>query len=658
MLIMKYLNNIKLSLVTAVFVCTGTVFTGCEDDLTISGSTDKLETVDGVYGYVRSAAGARELTPITLFGDKAGTGHLFFELTKAAEQDVTVTFKIDKDALEAYNEANNTSYEMYPVDKLSLANDGKITVKAGEKKSASMELNINAGGTIGTTYAVAVSATADGGATVSTNNQTYIYLVKPQPAYPVRGTARDVKTLCFVEVNNENILNCGEYTMAKDGTPFFDVVSIFAANINVDSKTGRAHIFCNDQVSFLLKNADQIIRPLQAKGIKVNMTILGNHDESGMSSLSKEAAEDFAKELKAYADIYGLDGFDFDDEYSNYSENPSPGFEERSSANYCRLIYECRKIMPDKLLGIYEYLLYDAPNGSVEGKSAGELVDYMCYGTYQRYAKGREENFTGLPKSKYGPYSLKINNEYNGGWSGFNQETIQDLKDAGYGLQVFYNPEPRIYSYDHYFTAVSKVLYNDEVEWTGKYYNRTDFTSIQGTKLAYESYLGEWAATSSNSLYIYIDEDNNPRWWDWSGSQKFNVRIEEKEAGKSYYIYGWGTYPEITEKYPLVAEYDAVKGYISIYPQVIHEGDAADPETWEVHWGTYAGSGANCYWRAYPQYANYAIEGSINLDGSFGLVGVGNRWGLDPYHEVDGTLVVPHMDVKYHITENYTLVKN
>ena len=66
MLIMKYLNNIKLSLVAAVFVCTGTVFTGWEDDLTISGSTDKLETVDGVYGYVRSAAGARELTPITL----------------------------------------------------------------------------------------------------------------------------------------------------------------------------------------------------------------------------------------------------------------------------------------------------------------------------------------------------------------------------------------------------------------------------------------------------------------------------------------------------------------------------------------------------------------------------------------------------------------
>ena len=651
---MKYMNNIKLGLLAAIFACAGTVLTSCEDDITINAvDTGKLDTVDGVYGYVKSAAGARELTPISLFGDKAGTGHLYFELSKAAEKDITVTFKVDAAALEAYNTTHGTSYTMYPADKLSLANGGTVTIKAGEKKSSGVELTINAGGSIGGTFAVAVSATANDGVEISANNQTYVYLVKPLAAIP-DSKKGDVRTFCFVEVNNESILNCGEYTMKGSNKPFFDVVSIFAANINVDSETGRAHIFCNDQVSFLLKNADQIIRPLQAKCIKVNMTILGNHDESGMSSLSKEAAEDFAKELKAYADIYGLDGFDFDDEYSKYPENPSPGFEERSSANYCRLMYECRKIMPDKLLGIYEYLLYDAPNGSVEGKSAGELVDYMCYGTYQRYAKGREENFAGLPKSKYGPYSLKINNEYNGGWSGFNQETIQDLKDAGYGLQVFYNPEPRTFSYDHYFTAVSKVLYNDEVEWTGKYYERTGFSAINGTKSAYESYLGEWAATSSNSLYVYVDEENNPRWWDWGGSQKFNIRIEEKEAGKSYYVYGWGTYPEITNKYPLVMEYSDYDGSLSIScPQTIHEADEADPITWEMRLGTY---GKVNVWTFYD-YTN-PISGSINVSGTINMTGPGNRWGIDPCHDVDGTFVPPHMDVKYHITENYTLVKN
>ena len=158
-----------------------------------------------------------------------------------------------------------------------------------------------------------------------------------------------------MEVNDENILNCGEYVMKESGKPFFDVVSIFAANINVDSESGRVHIHCNDQVSFLLKNADKFIRPLQAKGIKVNMSILGNHDEAGMGNLSQAAAADLAKELKAFVDIYGLDGIDFDDEYTDYKENPSPGFEQRSRENYCRLISECRKVMPDKLLGIYEY---------------------------------------------------------------------------------------------------------------------------------------------------------------------------------------------------------------------------------------------------------------------------------------------------------------
>ncbi|MCD8184235.1 MAG: hypothetical protein LUE99_15450 [Bacteroides sp.] len=70
---MKYVNHIKSGLLAMTFACVGSVFTGCEDDITINASDPgKLETVDGMYGYVRSAAGARELTPITLFGDKAG----------------------------------------------------------------------------------------------------------------------------------------------------------------------------------------------------------------------------------------------------------------------------------------------------------------------------------------------------------------------------------------------------------------------------------------------------------------------------------------------------------------------------------------------------------------------------------------------------------
>lgn len=664
---MKYINHIKSGLLAMAFACAGICFTGCEDDVVINtGDLGKLDNVDGMYGFVKSAAGARNLTPIAVFGDNAATGHLYFELSKAAEQDVTVTFKIDEEALNAYNAAHGTSYKMYPTNQLSLANGGTTTIKAGEQKSASVELNINAGGSIGETYAVAVSASANNGVEVSSNNQTYIYLVKPMAAIPNNIRKGDVLTMCFVEVNDESILNCGEYTMKESGKPFFDVVTIFAANMNVDSKTGRVHIYCNDQVSFLLQNADKFIRPLQAKGIRVNMTILGNHDEAGMGNLSPEAAADFAKELKAYMDIYGLDGVDFDDEYTLYNDEPSPGFLPRSRANFARLIYECRKQMPNKLLGIYEYRsdFLDSPTGTVEGKTVGELVDYITYGYYQnqadymRYGKGREANFEGLPKSKFCPTPLKINDQLNGGWSYFRADYIQDMKDSGYGLQMFYNPKPQIYNYCHFFTEISSILFNDEVEWSGVYYTRTETTPIKGNPVyGYADLIGEWSAVSSNSLYMYIDENNNPRWWDWGGQQNFSVRIEEKEAGKSYYVYGWGSYPEITDKYPLVMEYN--DGNLSIpVPQIIHQGDDADPITWQMCWGTYGK--INVWNFSADEEHTTPISGAMDknqVTGTIRLNGIGNRWGIDPCHESEGTLVPLHMDVKYHITENYTLVK-
>ena len=239
----------------------GAVFTACEDDLTISTGNDNIfETVDGTYGSVRSAAGAKQLTTIAIKDNKAGAGHLFFELSKNAETDVQVTFKIDADALAAYNAANSTNYQMYPTDKLSLENGGKVTIAAGCKRSESLELDINPGGTVGTTYAVAISATAGNGVEVSSNTQSYIYLVENLGVTPDPATKGDIKNLVYVEVNNESPLNAGEYMV--DGVPFFDIVSIFAANINLDSD-GRPYIFCNDQVSFVLANADKIIRPLQ-----------------------------------------------------------------------------------------------------------------------------------------------------------------------------------------------------------------------------------------------------------------------------------------------------------------------------------------------------------------------------------------------------------
>ena len=171
--------------------------------------------------------------------------------------------------------------------------------------------------------------------------------------------------MCYIEVNNENPLNAGEYTLSN-GEPFFDIVSIFAANINLDSD-GKPYIYCNEQVSYVLHNADKIIRPLQEKGIKVHLSILGNHDDAGMRSLSEAGAKAFAKELKYYVDIYGLDGIDFDDEYYSYAEGSFKGSAQSGTGvvastaectpeNYTNLLKACREELPKEegiAFGIY-----------------------------------------------------------------------------------------------------------------------------------------------------------------------------------------------------------------------------------------------------------------------------------------------------------------
>lgn len=657
---MKYKNYIRIGLLAIAFGTVTSVFTACEDDVVIPNKDNsKLETVDGVYGMVKSLAGARELTPISVFGDQAATGHVYFELTKAADKDVTVTFTVDQAALDAYNAANGTSYTMYP--HVTLANGGTATVKSGEKKSAPVELTIQAGGSVGSTYAVAVSAIANDGVEISAANQMYVYLVKPQPAIP-DSRKGDILTHCFVEVNDENILNLGEYTMKESGKPFFDVVSIFAANINQDAETGRVRVFCNDKVSFLLENVDKYIRPLQAKGIKVVMTILGNHDEAGMGNLSEAAAKDFAQELKAFLDIYGLDGIDFDDEYTNYNNsNPGPGFEKRSRANFARLVYECRQVFGNKLIGVYEYGSLDSPDGEVEGVKVGDIVDYMTYGYYQNQnpggAFGREKShFDNLPKSKYAPLPWKINDELNGGWDGFDKSKFQRVKDEGYGIQMFYNAKPLKYQYYVLLSEISEVLFDDEVEWSGKYWSRTG-EAYQGKMIGYEELIGEWEVTSTNSLFTYVDEDGNPRWWDWKGSQQFkeNVIIEKDEDGTGYIVYNWGTFPEITGKYPMHCDYH--NGALLIYPQIIHEGDAEDPATYKMHFGTYNSNEA-FQWEAYPRYDNYSMEGDIAPNGDMRIYGVGKQWAINPYKYVNDAIetdIFP--EIPYFVCENYTLIK-
>ena len=601
---MKYTRFIKSSFWIALLACTSNVFTACEDDITISSENNSFGNIEGNFGYVKSAAGAKALTAIAINGDKHGTGHLYFELNKATNKDITVTFKVDESALNTYNQVNGTNYPMYPTDKLSLENEGITTIPAGKRKSSSVELDIQPGGTIGTRYAVAVSATASDGIETSSNNESYIYLVTPQATLPNTEKGR-VKTICYIEVN---ILNAGEYTMENSKKPFFDIVNVFAANIRLNEE-GKPYVHCNPQVTFVLENADKLIRPLQQKGIKVHLTILGDHTPAGMRSLGDEAAKDFAKELKSYVDIYGFDGISFDDEWSNYEQvGGHPGLVVPSQEQYSRLIYECRQIMPDKQIGVYWCKQENGepsinyPLGEIEGKDVNDLLDYTVFGNYNLW-----NELSHIDKTKQCPYAINVteDNFYP------NSVYLSKIKNE-WGYFAIYNLKAsKVYSSK--FNEIGQTLYNDNIIWTEQVYGRTDFTPSRSSAIKdYNYYLGNWKISTAQQ-YNWTGS----KWENKFSKMEFNIRIEENIKNESYYVYGWAPYGKLLEQYPLTMLYtNSDTNPLSIpMPQVLHYSDATDPLMWKMCWAT-PGRTANSWTVGGKEGEFRAI---LNSDGSITL---------------------------------------
>jgi hypothetical protein len=132
---------------------------------------------------------------------------------------------------------------------------------------------------------------------------------------------KDVVHMTYVEVNSNSIANAGCFIRSDTGKPFFDIVSIFAANIN-GKEPNSPELYFNPNVEKYLQGDLSIVRDLQKKGIKVIMTFLGNHFPAGWCCMTDEAAiQRFARKLVEFTIQYQFDGFDIDDEYSTCGGN-------------------------------------------------------------------------------------------------------------------------------------------------------------------------------------------------------------------------------------------------------------------------------------------------------------------------------------------------
>lgn len=312
--------------------------------------------------------------------------------------------------------------------------------------------------------------------------------------------------ICYVEVNNNNLLNAGAYKLQTSNNYLFNVVNIFAANINYDTSRGRAYLYSNNNVTKVLTNADTYIKPLQQKGMKVVLTILGNHQGAGICNFpTREAAKDFALQLANTVNTYGLDGIDFDDEYSEYGNN---GTGQPNDSSFVMLVQELRALLPNKLITFY-YYGPAASRLSWNGSRVGDNVNYSWNAMYGTFSA---PNVPPLTKAQISPAAVWLGNTSNSTTTSLASQT----KTGGYGLYLWYDLKGT--NQASQLSAGTQTLYGEQTVLSGTLQSWTAGTNcdapigLSTSNLTGTSAKLNWTAVGTNTYDIDYKAASSTTW--------------------------------------------------------------------------------------------------------------------------------------------------
>lgn len=315
------------------------------------------------------------------------TASVSVSVAEAAAEDIVVELTLDLPYVNEYAFINDDSYAAIPEQAVTFAAN-ELTIAAGATESETVELTIDGSALgFGEGYLVPILATVkSGAASFAMDAKRVNYVI-------MKSNPRTTKQVVYIEVNDCNPLNVLEYNL-EDGTPFFDAVILFAANINYDAVNDVVYLHNNPNVQALLDNSETYIQPLRKKGIKVYLGLLGNHDAAGLAQLSDWGAQEWAKEVAQACKTYKLDGVNLDDEYSQSPDLNNPWFTSRSSAAAARLAYELKVAMKEACywpteVSFFEWgSIYNTPTIQVDGQTITQsqyvdfvVADYMSYVT-------------------------------------------------------------------------------------------------------------------------------------------------------------------------------------------------------------------------------------------------------------------------------------
>ena len=439
--------------------------TSCEDAIVRSDSESPYADMIRLEGKLVDVETLRNSAVVEMRADEY-TADVMFKLSTRPNKGVDIRVAVDEAYAQTYNTLHETDYELFPTANVSLNNGGAYVLAPDDQKLPDIRVTLTAFADMqeDQTYIVPLTVTTTTeGVTLSEDMQHMVLLVKDLRGLPTPDKGPDAVTnVLYFEVNDVNPLNALEF-VTESGKYFFDHVVLFAANINWDAERNRVYVYNNPNVQFLLDNNEEYLQPLRRAGMKVIISILGNHDEAGVAQLSDMGAREFARELAAYCDAYKLDGVAFDDEYSSDPDLNNPWLAPHNGRAGSRLMYECKRIMPDKIVSLFSYsTLLTSSLGVIDGITPGEFCDYAVANYGREASPG-----IGMTLKQCSGMSIELHR----GFGDSTEETARKRREQGYGYYMFFALNP-----DQYYDQVTRCqrvcrgLYDTELYYPTHYY--------------------------------------------------------------------------------------------------------------------------------------------------------------------------------------------
>ena len=400
------------------------------------GQLPDEEAMTTVTGVLRSSKSLRDRVPVHLTeGDEdVVSDKIYYKLTQAAPQAMTLTAAPDLTFVEVYNIANGTNLTPLPAANIRLSNNGKIAVPAGARMSDKIELTIESKGLEPGIYLmpVVVDATENG-----TGKQVLYYGITVREFD--ENIYQDGDDLHNIELDTEwttvFYLNTGEVqahyadyvAWEKQDMNTFEsvyraslgnIVNLRIAQVGYDPDSKRALFSLTSDLRYTVEHADKYIRQMQDKGRKVCVCIEGGGSGLGFCNMTDAQIADFAEQVRIFITTYRLDGVNLWDRGSGYGKEGMPAV---NTASYPKLIRALRAALPDKMLTVVDYeepteSFYDT--NLTDGIAVGELIDYAWHGyvsenepirfinPYNQFTSYEQvysrKPFAGLEESRYG----------------------------------------------------------------------------------------------------------------------------------------------------------------------------------------------------------------------------------------------------------------